>query len=158
VQLSTVKCVSLTPHSVEIGPIEGTFNDLGEIIESKHATVKADRRLLYYYAYNYSKLACAPGIPGIRAIKFDTVTGVTIEVFLLWLRREYEIDKAENKRELNYDDRKATTATENWKTHLFLHPYIGDAGEEMSIAALCVELFIFAEMHDIPVLRLDALK
>jgi hypothetical protein len=41
---------------------------------------------------------------------------------------------------------------------LFLHPHIGDAGEEMSIAALCIEVFIFAEMPDIPVLRLDALN
>jgi hypothetical protein len=140
--------LQLTAASIEIATVNYISDELNTT--TKEDTFQVFRCVLEAYAPNFAKLF---NHPGVRAVKLGDVAADTIEVFLMWLRKQH--DKLWLP--LPEHDWNAVHETSYYEVHEFLSTDMcrcilgGDIGE------LCINMFLFAKAY-IPILRRDSIN
>jgi hypothetical protein len=113
------------------------------------------RSALEIYAPNLASLFKHPGV---EAVKLNNFTADTIEAFVKRLRKQDEdahLESGVHGETMKWDH---MTESRHWDTHAFLSTDMSDCELDTEVAERCIDMFIFAEAYDIPILRIDSIN
>jgi hypothetical protein len=113
------------------------------------------RSALEIYAPNFASLFKHPGV---TAVKLNNVTADTIDVVAKWLRKQDEDAHPESRVHGETMEWNRIIDSWHWDTHAFISTDMSGCELETKTAERCIDMFIFAEADNIPILHKDSIS